>query len=67
MHLPLSPTSSCVCKLGAWVVVDTPNSRICLNFDPMCDRPHGVGANQEELVVVDLIAQGEGVEPQPRK
>ena len=28
---------------------------LCLNFDPVCDRPHIVGANQEELVVVDLI------------
>ena len=36
-------------------------------FDPMCDRPHIVGANQEELAVVDLIAEREGVEPQKRK
>ena len=40
---------------------------LCLNFDPMCDRPHIVGANQEELVVVDLIAEREGVEPQQQK
>ena len=40
---------------------------LCLKFDPMCDRPHIVGANQEELAVVDLIAEREGVEPQQRK
>ena len=40
---------------------------LCLKFDPMCDRPHIVGANQEELAVVDLIAEQEGVEPQQRK
>ena len=32
-----------------------------------CDRPHIVGANQEELAVVDLIAEREDVEPQQRK
>ena len=30
---------------------------LCLKFDPMCDRPHIVGANQEELAGVDLIAE----------
>ena len=40
---------------------------LCLKFDPMCDRPHICGANQEELAVVDLIAEREGVEPQQRK
>ena len=40
---------------------------LCLKFDPMCDRPHIVGAKQEELAVVDLIAEQEGVEPQQRK
>ena len=38
-----------------------------LKFDPMCDWPRIVGANQEELAVVDLIAEREGVEPQQRK
>ena len=37
---------------------------LCLNFDPMCDRPHIVGANHEELAFVDLIAEREAVEPQ---
>ena len=29
----------------------------CLKFDRLCDRPHIVAANQEELAVVDLIAE----------
>ena len=37
---------------------------LCLKFDPLCDRPHIFGANQEELVVVDLIAEREGIQPQ---
>ena len=40
---------------------------LCLKFDPMCDRPHIVGANQEELAVVYFIAEREGVELQQRK
>ena len=39
----------------------------CLKFDPMCDRPHIVGANQEEMAFVDLIAEREGVEPEQQK
>ena len=27
---------------------------ICVKFDPLCDRPCNVGANQEEVDVVDL-------------
>ena len=30
---------------------------LCLKFDPVCDWPHIVGADQEELAVVDLIAE----------
>ena len=40
---------------------------LCLNFDQMCDRPHIVGANQEELALVDLIGEREDVGPQQRK
>ena len=39
---------------------------LCLKFDPVCDQPHIVGANQEELAAVDLIAEREGVEPHQR-
>ena len=40
---------------------------LCPKFDPLCDRPHFVGANQEELVVVDLIADRQGIQPRQRK
>ena len=40
---------------------------LCLKFDSMCHWPHIVGANQEELAVVHLIAERKGVEPQQRK
>ena len=38
-----------------------------LKFDPLCERPHIVWANKEELVVVDFIAEREGVQPQQWK
>ena len=34
---------------------------LCLKFAP---RPHIVGANQEELAFVDLIAEREGIQAQ---
>ena len=39
---------------------------LCLKFDPLSDQPHIVGANREELAVVDLIER-EGIQPQQRK
>ena len=38
-----------------------------LKFDPLRDRPHIVRANQEELAIVDLIAEREGIQPQKQK
>ena len=40
---------------------------VCLKFDPLYDQPHIVGANKEELVVLDSIAKCEGIQPQQRK
>ena len=40
---------------------------LCLKFDPLFDRPQIVGANHEELAVVDLFAEREGIQPQQRK
>ena len=40
---------------------------LCLKFDPLSDRPHIVGAHEEELAVVELIAEREGIQPQQRK
>ena len=39
---------------------------LCLKFDPLSDRAHIVGANQE-LAVVDLIAERQGIRPRKRK
>jgi hypothetical protein len=40
---------------------------LCLKFDPLLDKPHIVGANKEELAVVDELAEREGIQPQPRR
>ena len=37
---------------------------LCLKFDPLLDKPHIVGANKEELAVVDALAEREGIQPQ---
>ena len=39
----------------------------CLVFDPLCNKPYMVGANTEELAIVNLIAEQEGIEPRPQK
>ena len=62
-----------VCNLSSshWVLrlllIAPTRKYLCFKFDPMSDRPHIVGANQEELAVVHLIAERQGVEPQQRK
>ena len=48
----------------AQTVVYPTRKYLCFKSDSMCDI---VEANQEELAVVDLIAEREGVEPQQRK
>ena len=40
---------------------------LCLKFDPLLDKPHIVGANKEELAVVDELAEREGIQPQQRR
>ena len=40
---------------------------LCLVFDPVCNKPYIVGANTEELAIVNLIAEQEGIEPRPQK
>ena len=40
---------------------------LCLKFDPLLDKPHNVGANKEELAVVDKLADREGIQPQQRR
>ena len=36
-------------------------------LDPLCNKPYIVGANNEELAIVNLIAEQEGIEPRPLK
>ena len=61
-----------VCNMSNWhwvlrlLLIAPTRECLCLKFDPMCDLPHIVGANQEVLVVVDLIAEREGTEPWQR-
>ena len=40
---------------------------LCLVFDPLCNKLYIVVANTEELAVVNLIAEQEGIEPRPQK
>ena len=40
---------------------------LCLVFDLLCNRPCTVGANTEELTIVNLSAEQDGVEPRPKK
>ena len=35
---------------------------LCLMFDPMCNKPYIVGANTQDLAIVNLIAKEEGIE-----
>ena len=40
---------------------------LCIVFNPLCNKPYIVGANVEELAIVNLIADQEGIEPRPQK
>ena len=54
-----------------WVVhlllVSPTRTYLCPVLDPMCNRPYIVGANTEELAIVNLIVEQEGIEPRPQK
>ena len=49
------------------LLVSPTRSLLCLVFDPLSNKPCIVGANAEELAIVNLIAEQEGFEPGPRK
>ena len=49
------------------LLVSPARTFLCLVFDPMCNRPYIVGANTEELAIVNLIAKQEGIGPRPQK
>ena len=40
---------------------------LCLVFDPLCNKPYMAGVNTEELAILNLIAEREGIEARPQK
>ena len=49
------------------LLVSPTHTFLCPVLDPLCIRPYTVGANTEELAIVNLIAEQEGIEPRPHK
>ena len=49
------------------LLVSPTRTFLCLVFDPLCNKAYIVGANTEELAIVNLIAEQEGIEPRPQK
>ena len=48
------------------LLVSPTRTFLCLVFDPLCNKPHIVGTNTEELAIFKLIAEQEGIEPRPQ-
>ena len=48
------------------LLVSPTHTFLCLVFDLLCNKPYIVGANTEELAIVNLIAEQEGIEPRPQ-
>ena len=49
------------------LMVSPTRTFLCLVFHPLCNKPYILGAKTEELAIVNLIAQQEGIEPRPQK
>ena len=49
------------------LLVSPTRTFLCLVFDPLCNKPYIAGANTEDLAIVNLIAEREGIEPRPQK
>ena len=49
------------------LLVSPTRTFLCLVLDPLCNKPYIAGANTEELAIVNLIAEREGIEPRPQK
>ena len=49
------------------LLVSPTRTFLCLAFVPLSNKPYIVGANTEELAIVNLIAAREGIEPRPQK
>ena len=45
------------------LLVSPTRTLLCLVFDPLCNGPYIVVANTEELAIVNLIAELEGIQP----
>ena len=50
-----------------FLLVSPTRTFLCLVFNPLCNKPYIVGANTEELAIVNLIAKREGIEARPQK
>ena len=68
---PLLAAEICDSRNEDWVLrlmlVSPTCTFLCLVFDPLCSKPYIAGANTEELAIVNLIAEREGIEPRPQK
>ena len=49
------------------LLVSPTRTFLCLVFDPPCNKPYIAGANTEELAIVNLIAEREGIEARAQK
>ena len=45
------------------LLVSPKREYLCLRFDPLCSKPHVVGANIEELAIMELVVEQEGFQP----
>ena len=49
------------------LLVSPTHTLLCLVLDPLYNKPCIVGANTEELAMVNLIAEREGIDARPQK
>jgi hypothetical protein len=49
------------------LLVSPTRTFLCLVFDPLCYKPYIAGANTEELAIVNLIAEQEGIKARALK
>ena len=49
------------------LLVSPTRTFLFLVFDPLCNKTYIAGANTEELTIVNLIAEREGIEARPHK
>ena len=49
------------------LLVSPTRTFLCLVFDPLCNKPYIADANTEELAIVNLIAEQEGIEARAQK